>query len=170
MVEDELQIAREELKTARGELRIVEARQQADQEELQAVRDKLRLKTTNLSQVFQEVSEAESTVGRLNDECRRLRDDLQRKLALVAQKEGVIVELRDKACTLWASGWLSFWHKACKVFPGLHFNFPVPAKDEMGESESDGEDDLRVSLATPSSFFLPSDPVVEAAQPPSSDT
>ena len=40
----------------------------------------------------------------------------------------------------------------------------------MGESESDGEDDLRVSSAAPSSAFLPSNPMVEAAQTPSSDT
>ena len=33
----------------------------------------------------------------------------------------------------------------------------------MGESESDGEDDLGVSSAAPSSAFLPGDPVVKAA-------
>ena len=89
---------------------------------------------------------------------------------MVAQKEGVIIELRKKACTLWASDWLSFWRKTSKVFPSLRFNFPVPAEDEMGESESDGEDDLGVSLATSNSAFLPGDPVVEVAQTPSSDT
>ena len=109
-------------------------------------------------------------MGCLNEECRELRDDLQRQLALVAQKEGVIAKLRDEACTLWASGWLSFLCKASKVFPGLRFNFPVLAEDEMRESKSDGEDDLRVSLAAPSSAFLPGDPVVKAAQTPSSDT
>ena len=65
----------------------------------------------------------------------------------MAQKEGVIVEPRDEACTLWASDWLSFRHKASKVFPCLHFDFPVLAEAEMGESESDGEDDLGVSSA-----------------------
>ena len=59
----------------------------------------------------------------------------------------MIAELRDETCASWASGWLSFRRKASKVYPGLHFNFPVPVDDEMGESESDGEDDLRVSLA-----------------------
>ena len=49
-----------------------------DKEELQAVRDELCLKTTTFSRVFQEVSKAESTVGRLDNECRGLRDDLQR--------------------------------------------------------------------------------------------
>ena len=141
-----------------------------DKEELLVVKDELRLKTMALSRVSQEISEAESTVGRLNDECHGLRDDLQRQQALVAQKEGVIAELRDEACTLWASGWLFFRRKASKVFLGLRFNFPVPAEDEMGESEYDGKDDLRVSSAAPGSAFLPGDPVVEAAQTPSSDT
>ena len=60
----------------------------------------------------------------------------------------MIAKLRDEACTLWAFGWLSFRRKASKVFPGLRFDFPVPAEDEMGESESDGEDDLGVSRLT----------------------
>ena len=90
MVEDELQIAKEELKTDRGELRVVKVGQQVDKEELQAARDELRLKTTTFNRVFQEVSKAESTVGRLNDECRGLRDDLQRQQDLVAHKERVI--------------------------------------------------------------------------------
>ena len=40
----------------------------------------------------------------------------------------------------------------------------------MGGYESDGEDDLGVSLAAPSSAFLLGDPMVEAVQIPSSDT
>ena len=100
---------------------------------MQVVGDELCLKTTTLRWVFQEVSEVESTGGHLNDECCGLCDDLQRQLALVAQKEGVITELRDEACTLWASGWLSFRRKASKVFLGLHFDFPIPVEDEMGE-------------------------------------
>ena len=88
----------------------------------------------------------------------------------MAQKKGVIAELRDEACTLWASGWFFFRRKASKVFPGLRFDFPVLAEDEMGESEYDGEDDLGVSSAAPSSAFLPGDPMVEVAQIPSFDT
>ena len=56
-----------------------------------------------------------------------------------------------------------FRRKASKVFPSLSFDFPVPAEDEMGESKFDGEDDLGVSLAAPSSSFLSGDPEVEAA-------
>ena len=63
----------------------------------------------------------------------------------MSQKEGVIAELRDEACTLWASCWLSYRRKASKVSQGLRFDFPVLTEDKMGESESDGEDDLGVS-------------------------
>ena len=104
MVRDELQIAKEELKAARGELWVVRVEQQADKKELQVARDELLLKTTTLSLVCQEVVEAESIVGCLNEEFYGLRDDLQRQQALVSHKEGVISEFRDKACTLWAFG------------------------------------------------------------------
>ena len=40
----------------------------------------------------------------------------------------------------------------------------------MGESDSDREDGLRVSLTAPSSALLPGDPVVEAVQALASDT
>ena len=73
-----------ELKEARGELRVVRVEKQADKGELQVARDELRLKTTTLSRVCQEDAEAESTVGRLNEECHGLRDDLQRQQALVS--------------------------------------------------------------------------------------
>ena len=88
----------------------------------------------------------------------------------MTQKERVIAELRDEACTLWVSGWLSFQRKASKVFPSLWFDFPFVIEDEMGESESDGEDDLGVSSVAPSSAFLPGDPEVEAIRPSPSDT
>ena len=75
----------------------------------------------------------------------------------------MIVELRDEACTLWASGWLAFRRKASKVFLGLSFNFSVPAEDEVGEFDSEGEDGLGVFSTTPSSALLLGDPVVKAA-------
>ena len=89
---------------------------------------------------------------------------------MVNQKKGVIIELRDGACTLWASEWLVFRCKASKVFLSLSFNFPVPAEDEVGESDSGEEDGLRVSSTVPSSSLLPGDPVVEDAQALDSDT
>ena len=73
---------------------------------------------------------------------------------MVSQKEGVIVELRDEACTLWASGWLAFRHKVAKVFPGLDFNFQVPAEGEAEESNSGNEADLVVFSDAPSSAMF----------------
>ena len=78
----------------------------------------------------------------LTEECHGLHEDLQRQEALVSQKEGVIAELRDEDCTLWASRWLAFRRKATKVFQGLDFNFPILAEDEVGESDSEWEDGL----------------------------
>ena len=92
-----------------------------------------------------------SSVERLTEECHGLRGDLQRQKALVSQKEGAIAELRDEACTLWASWWLAFRRKAAKVFLGLDFNFQVLAKGEVEESDSDDEADPVVSDS-----FLPS--------------
>ena len=82
----------------------------------------------------------------------------------------MISKLRDEACTLWASGWLAFRRKASKVFSSLSFNFFVATEDKVGEFESDEEDGLGVSSIVPSSALLLDDPVVEAAQAPTSDT
>ena len=73
--------------------------------------------------------------------------------ALVSQKEGVIVELRNEACTLWASGWLAFRGKATKVFPGLDFNLQVPTEGEAEESDSDNEADLWCFQMPPALFL-----------------
>ena len=40
---------------------------------------------------------------------------------MISQRDGIIAELRDEACTLWASGWLAFRRRAAKAFPGLDF-------------------------------------------------
>ena len=44
---------------------------------------------------------------------------------MISQRDGMIAELRDEACTLWASGWLAFRRRATKAFLGLDFNFQV---------------------------------------------
>ena len=81
---------------------------------------------------------------------------------MVSQKEGVIVELRDEACTLWASGWLIVRCKAAKVFLSLDFNFQVPAEGEAEESGSGDEADPAVFLDAHSSVPLPGEPEIEA--------
>ena len=45
---------------------------------------------------------------RLTEECNALRRDIQKRKAMISQRDRVIEELRDEACTLWAFEWLAF--------------------------------------------------------------
>ena len=74
----------------------------------------------------------------------------------------MISELRDEACTLWASRWLPFQCKATKVFLGLDFNFQVPTEGEAEESDSNDEADPVVFLDVPCSIPFPGEPEIEA--------
>ena len=49
---------------------------------------------------------------RLMEELGRLRMDLARQEALASRRGEVISELKDEACTQWASGWLAFQRRA----------------------------------------------------------
>ena len=50
----------------------------------------------------------------------------------------MIVELRDEACTQWASGWLAFQRKVSRAFPDLEFNIQL-SDEEVEESASEAE-------------------------------
>ena len=89
-------------------LRFVEDELWVLKEEFQATREELCTKAAALDQACREASEVESLVERLVEECSTLCGDLQRREAMINQRDGVIAELRDEACTLWASGWLAF--------------------------------------------------------------
>ena len=154
--EDKEKKARGELRVAENKLWAVRDELQVAKDELHVVQDELHIKATTFSWLIQEASEAMSSVEHLIEECHRLRKDLWRQEALVSQKKGVIAELRDKACTLWASGWLSFQCKATKAFSGLDFNFQVLAKGEAEES------DLMMLSDAPDSVPFPSEPEIEA--------
>ena len=106
-----------------------------------------------LDRARREAFEVESFVERLVEECNKLRGYLQRQGAMVSHRDGVIAELRDEACTLWASGWLAFRRKAAKTFPGLDFKFQVLVEEEAEESVYEDEADLGVLFDTPS--FVP---------------
>ena len=54
---------------------------------------------TTLDRVRQEALEAGSSVERLTEELGKLQGDLERQEAFVSQRDGVIAELRDEACT-----------------------------------------------------------------------
>ena len=88
---------------------------------------------------------------------------------MVSQKEGVIAELRDEACTLWASGWLAFRRKATNVILGLDFNFQVPVEGAK-ESDFDDEPDPMVLSDAPSSVPLLGEPEIETPTKASSST
>ena len=89
-------------------LMFVEDEPQVVKEEFQAAREELCTKATTLDRARREASEVESSVERLAKECNALRGDLQRRKAMISQRDGVIAKLRDEAYTLWASGWLAF--------------------------------------------------------------
>ena len=161
--------AREGLRVAEGELRVVRKELQAAEDELrmargelQTSRDELRSKAVLLDQACCEVSEAESSIECLIDECSALRGDLQRKEALVVQRDGAIAGLRDEACTLWAFGWLAFQRRAAKAFLGLDLNFQVPSDEEAEESFSEDEGDPKVFSDAPRSADCPGEPEAPA--------
>ena len=76
-----------------------------------------------LVRACQEACEADTFMERLTEECNALLGDFQRQEALVSQMDGVIVELRDKSCTLWASRWLALQRRAAKVFLRFRLQF-----------------------------------------------
>ena len=79
---------------------------------------------------------------------------------MVVQRDGAITGLRDEACTLWASRWLSFERRAAKAFPGLDLNLQVPSDEEAKESFSEGEADPKVFSNVPRSTNCLGEPEV----------
>ena len=64
----------------------------------------------------------------------------------------MIAELRDEACTQWASGWFAFQHRAYRAFPDLEFNFQLSdeeAKESVFEADVDAEVLSRASDRAP---------------------
>ena len=153
--------AMEGIRFVKDELRVVK-------EEFQAATEELCTKVAMLDRARREASEAERSMERLVVECNALRGDLQRREAMISQRDGIIIELRDEACTLWASGWLSFRRRDAKAFLGLNFNLQVPDEEEAEESVSKDEVDLEVFFDTPSSVPLPGEAkiLVEAGSSP----
>ena len=92
---------------------------------------------------------------RLVEECNALRGDLQMREAMISLRDGVIAKLRDEACTLSASGWLTFRRRAAKAFPGLDFNFQVPDPDEEEAEESVYEDKASPGVFSDTPNYVP---------------
>ena len=57
-------------------------------------------------------AEAGNSVECLTEELDKLRINLARQEALSSRMGKVIAELKDEACTQWASGWLAFQRRA----------------------------------------------------------
>ena len=91
--------AKDKENKARQDLRVAEDELWLAREELQAVKGDLHVKQTTLDRVLQMVLEAGSSVDRLTEELGKLEGDLERKEALVSQRDKVIAMLRDEACT-----------------------------------------------------------------------
>ena len=113
--EDKEKKVLKDLKVTKDELRLAK-------EELQAVKGDLRVKVMTLDRVCQEAFEVGGSVERLTKDLGKLQMDIERQEALASQKGEVIAELRDEACTQWASEWLAFQHRAFRAFPDLEFN------------------------------------------------
>ena len=92
----------------RKDVNVVEDELRLAREELQAVKGDLCAKVTTLDRVRQEAMEAGNSMERLTEERDKLRMDLKRQEALASWRGEVIAELKDEACTQWASGWLTF--------------------------------------------------------------
>ena len=172
-------------------MKVAENELQLAREELQAVKGDLCTKVTTLDRVRQEALEAGNSVERLTEELGKLRMDLERQEALASWRGEVIAELKDEACTQWASRWLAFQHRASRAFLDLEFNIQL-SDEEVEESASKAEadvgaevlsrapdrdplpDDLRVppeasSSASPAGA-LPFDPSTSVSQGPTSGT
>ena len=126
-VEDKGKVARKDAKVAEDELRLA-------REELQAVKGDLWAKMAALERARQEALEAGNSVECLTKELDRLRMDLARQKALASRRGEVIVELKDEACTQWASGWLAFQRRASRAFPNLNFNIQLSAEEVEGSA------------------------------------
>ena len=99
---------------------------------------------------------------RLTKELDELRMELERQEALASRRGEVIAELRDKACTQWASGWLGFQRKASRAFLNLVFNIQL-SDEEVEESASEAEADTGIEVLSgaldrvplPDDFWVP---------------
>ena len=104
--------AEDKEKEARNDAKVAEDELLLAREELQAVKGDLWAKMAALEWARQEALEASNSVECLMEELGRFRMDLARQEALASRRGEVIAELKDEACTQWASGWLSFQCRA----------------------------------------------------------
>ena len=141
--EDKENEARKDVKLAEDELQLA-------RENLQVVKGDLWAKIAALERARQGALEVGNSVERWTEELGKLRMDFERQEAFVIRRGEVIVDLRDEACTQWASGWLDFQCRASRAFLGLDFNIQL-SDEEVKGSASEAEVDVgaEVLLSAP---------------------
>ena len=121
-----------------------------------------------LERAYQEALEAGNFVECLTEELDRLRMDFARQEALASRRGEVIAELKDEACTQWASWWLAFQRWASRAFPDLEFNIQLfDEKVEGYASEDEVEAGAEVFSGASDYAPLPGDPRVPPGASPS---
>ena len=132
--EDKEKKAQKDAKVTEDELRLA-------REELQVVKGDLWAKMAALERTRQDALEAGNSVECLTEELDKLRMDLTKQEALASRRGEVIAELKDEACTQWASWWLAFQRRAPRAFPYLEFNIQL-SDEEVEGSASKAEVDV----------------------------
>ena len=80
----------------------------------------------------------------------------------------MITELKDKACTQWASGWLAFQRRASQAFIDLEFNIQLSDEEVEGSaSEAEVDAGAEVFSRAPDRAPLPGNPWVPPGASPS---
>ena len=156
-------------KKARNEAKVVEYELRLAREELQVIKGDLWAKVEALEQARQEALKADNSMECLIEELSRLRMDPTRQEALASRRGEVIAELKDEACTQWASGWLAFQRRASRAFPDLEFNIHL-SNEEIEGSASEAEVDAGAEVFSGAidRAPLPGDPRVPPRASPSS--
>ena len=91
-----------------------------------------------------------------------------RQEALANRRGEVIAELKDEACTQWASGWLAFQRRASRAFLDLEFNNQLSDEEVEGSaSEAKVDAGAEVFLGTLDRAPLPGDSRVPPGASPS---
>ena len=160
--------AEDKEKEARKDAKVVEDELRLAREELQAIKGDLWAKMAALKRACQEALETGNSVERLMEELGRLRMDLARQEALASRRGEVIAELKDEACTQWASGWLVFQRQASQALPDLEFNIQL-SDEEVEGSASEVKVDVvaEVFSGAPDRAPVPGDPRVPPGASPS---
>ena len=155
-------------KEAQKEAKVAEDELWLAREELQAVNGDLWAKMAALERARQEDLEVGNSVECMTEELGRLQMDLTRQEALASRRGEVIAELKDEACTQWASGWLAFQRRASRAFPDLKFNIQLSdEKVEGSASEAKVDAGAEVFSGAVNRAPLPGDPWVLPGASPS---